>query len=362
MSDDQTITECAGPDRASDDGRSLQRAVAPMQLGCAVDGQLPECMDASERALLLRHFDTLTPENCMKPAVIQPESGRFEFAEPDALVRFADKHSLNVVGHCLVWHQQCPDWLFRNGEGTASREQVLERMRRHIYTVVGRYRGRVCGWDVVNEAVADRDGFLRKTAWLACVGEDFVDYAFRFARHADPSAELYYNDYNIELPEKRERTIELLSRLRSHGIRVDGVGIQGHWILDQVPFEEIERAIVAYHALGLKVMITELDLDVIDRPDCGADVSEHYSYSVEEDLYRNACPPEVLGRQAEQYGELFALFRRHRDKVARISFWGLHDGSSWLNTWPGERTNHPLLFDRRCLGKPAFERVMEVIT
>jgi endo-1,4-beta-xylanase len=338
---------------------TLRRALGGRpKVGCAIDGLLPDELSAEERSLLVRHFEVLTPENCLKPASVQPVEGQFRFVRPDALVAFAASHGLDVVGHCLVWHQQCPAWFFLDGDKPASRERVLQRMRTHIQAVAGRYRGRIRAWDVVNEAVADRGEFLRETPWLERVGEDFIEIAFRYAAEADPDAELYYNDFNIELPPKRDRTLRLLERLRRSGVRLDGVGIQGHWMLDRVPFRELEEAILAYHALGLKVMITELDIDVVERPDCGADVSVHRAYTVADDAYRDGCPPEVTTRQAEQYARLFDLCRRHGDKVARVSFWGLHDGRSWLNHWPGKRTNHPLLFDRQCRPKAAFEQLL----
>ncbi len=332
-----------------------------LKVGCAIDSVKPGQINPAELALLRRHFDVLTPENSMKPALIQPEEGRFEFTKADELLDFAQANNLEVVGHCLVWHQQCPQWFFRDGDAPAGRELLLKRMREHIKAVVSRYRGRVLGWDVVNEAIDDKDGQYKQTPWIELAGEGFIEQAFIAAHEADPSAELYYNDYNIEKTEKREKTLHLLRKLQLANIKLDGVGIQGHWILDQVPYDEIEAAILAYNGLGLKVMFTELDIDVIDRPDCSADVSLHAEYTLEQDLYRDGCPPEVLERQAEQYARLFELLHRHRDKVSRVSFWGLHDGRSWLNEWPGQRTNHPLLFDRDCRPKPAYRRVIQLL-
>lgn len=339
----------------------MRSPVHGVRLGCAIDDVRPGKNSEAEEALLKRHFDVLTPENCMKPALIQPEEGVFDFEAADALVDFAQTHGLDVVGHCLVWHQQCPEWFFQDGDQPAGRDLVLDRMRRHIQAVVSRYRGRVLGWDVVNEAIDDKDSLMRPTSWTKYIGDDFVEHAFQYAQAADPQAELYYNDFNIEQPVKREKTLKMLRKLQATGVRIDGVGIQGHWILDQVPFDDLEAAILNYHALGLKVMVTELDIDVVDRPDCGADVSLHASFTMEQDIYRNGCPDEVLEKQAEQYARLFELFFRHRDKVDRVSFWGLHDGKSWLNEWPGPRTNHPLLFDRACRPKPAYRRVLQML-
>jgi endo-1,4-beta-xylanase len=327
------------------------------RLGAAVGGVLPDSLDPGERQLLARHFDALTPENCMKPGPVHPVRGRPDFVAGDALIRFADAHRMSVVGHCLSWHQQCPDWLLSAG---TTREAGLEQLREHIHTVAGHYRGRLQGWDVVNEAVADNGEFLRDTPALRAIGPDYIVRAFEFAREADPKAELYYNDYNIEQPAKRQRTLRLLEQLLAAGVRVDGVGIQGHYILDQVPFDDVRAALASYRALGLGVMITELDIDVVDRPDCSADIAVQRAYAPGEDLYRDGCPEAIARRQAEQYARLFEIFAEPGHTPSRVTFWGLHDGRSWLNSWPGKRTNHPLLFDRACRPNAGYAAVLDV--
>jgi endo-1,4-beta-xylanase len=338
--------------------RSLRATYAgKLQIGCAVGGTLPHSLSLTEQQLVREHFSVLTPENCMKPGPIHPEPERYDFTASDALVAFAEQNAQSVVGHCLSWHQQCPAWFFEPG---LTRRMALDRLQAHIHTVVGRYRGRIQGWDVVNEAIADAGDFLRETPALAAIGEDYIAKAFEFAREADPAAELYYNDYNIEQPAKRERTLRLLEQLQARGVDLSGVGIQGHWLLDQVPFDDIAVAVESYRALNLKVMITELDIDVVDRPDCGADVSVHRAYAPAEDVYEGGCPEPVLLRQAEQYARLFETLTATAGAVTRVTFWGLHDGKTWLNTWPGKRTNHPLLFDRDCRPKPALEAVLDV--
>jgi endo-1,4-beta-xylanase len=331
------------------------RFAGKFQIGAAVGGSLPAALEPAERALLTRHFNVLTPENCMKPGPIHPEPERYDFAMGDALVRFAEAHGMAVVGHCLSWHQQAPEWFLRAG---MDRGAALSQLAAHIRTVAGHYRGRLQGWDVVNEAVADEGEFLRDTPALRTVGPDYVQRAFELAHEADPTAELYYNDYNIERPGKRERTLRLLGELLESGARVDGVGIQGHWILDQVPFDDIAAAIQSFRSLGLAVMITELDLDVVERPDCSADIAVQRAYAPEEDVFRDGCPAAVSARQAEQYARLFELFSEPASAVTRVTFWGLHDGRSWLNHWPGKRTNHALLFDRACAPKPAFHALL----
>jgi endo-1,4-beta-xylanase len=329
-----------------------------VKIGCAI-GKVPSNPTAPEQSLLLSQFNAVTPENCMKPGPIQPSEGKFQFAEPDALVAFAQEHGMEVTGHCLAWHQQYPQWFFDDGNAPASRELVLARLKTHISTVMHRYRNRIAGWDVVNEAIADHgDGMLRQTPWIQSVGDDFVEQAFRIANQANPQAELYYNDFNIELPAKRAKTLKLLRQLLDAGVRIDGVGIQGHWVLNQVPWADIENAIIDYHRLGLKVMITELDLDIMDRPDCGADVSWQLESTRQFDPYAMTCPPEIISAHADQYARLFELFAAHADKLSRITFWGLHDGVSWLNNWPWKRKNFALLFDRDCQPKTAYHEVV----
>jgi endo-1,4-beta-xylanase len=309
----------------------------------------------AEQVALGANFTAITPENSMKAAAIHPEEGRYDFRDADEMVKLAQRKNLKVNGHTLVWHSQCPDWIFADGRKPAGRELVLKRMREHINAVVTHFRGKVFSWDVVNEAIADDEGYLRESNWLNSLGEEFIEEAFRAAHAADPKAELYYNDYNIELPEKRAKTLRLIRDLKARNVPVNGIGIQGHWMLDNVPFREIEDAIVAFHSEGLKVMITELDIDVVPRRSL-PDVSKREAGM--NDLYANGCPPEVLQRQAEQYSALFAIFKKHADKISRVTFWGLDDGKSWLNSWPVKRTNYPLLWTRDLQPKPALEAIL----
>lgn len=337
------------------DAQSLREAFQPFfKVGAAVP--VTAGLPADETALLTRNFVSVTPENLMKPEALQPREGTFRFKAADAFLDRAKRLGLEVHGHTLVWHAQCPDWFFRDGDAPASRELVLERMRHHITTVAGRYRGRIARWDVVNEAISDGPEFLRPSKWFKATGEDFLVESFKAAHAADAQARLFYNDYHIESGAKRGKTLRMLRLLRERGAPVHGVGIQGHWSLDQVPFDEIERAIIAFHAEGLRVAVTELDIDVVPRRVAGADVSARNVST--EDPYAKGCPNEVLRRQAEQYERLFTLFRKHSDKLDLVTFWGLHDGRSWLNRWPRQRTNHPLLWDRELKPKPALDAVL----
>jgi endo-1,4-beta-xylanase len=325
------------------------------EIGAAVGGELPKDLSPAEVEMIATQFGNITPENCMKPQPVEPEEGRFDFRLPDAFVAFAQAKKLNITGHCLVWHQQCPEWFFVDGSAPASREKVLRRMRNHIETVLNRYRGKIQGWDVVNEAIDDGALYIRESKWKSCVGEDYVAKAFEVAREIDPRVRLYYNDYNIELPEKRAKTVRLLKEMLSAGLKVDAVGIQGHWMLDKIPYAEIEAAIKEFAGLGLDVMITELDVDLVERNFSGANIAAKGTSTF--DPYANGVPQEVLERQAQQYARLFEIFQKG-PRVTRVTFWGPHDGKSWLNTWPSRRTNYPLLFDRQCQPKPAYEAVL----
>jgi len=338
-------------------GDSLARVCSNRFLiGTAIGG--PK-LNESEQQLLLRQFNAVTPENCMKMEHLQRIEGRFDFAQADALVQMAVANGLMVNGHTLVWHAQCPEWFFADGNRPASRELVLKRMRNHIATVAGHFAGKIQSWDVVNEAIADGNGHLRKSKWLATIGEDFIAEAFKAARQADPKAVLCYNDYGIELPPKRDKALQLLRDLKKRGAPVDAIGIQGHWQLDRIPFKELEAAIIAFHAEGVQVMITELDVDVVMRATDSADVGARQSGG--RDPFVNGLPPDIQQRLADQYARLFALFVKHQDKISRVTFWGLHDGRTWLNFWPYRRTSHPLLWDRALQPKPAFAAVIAAV-
>ena len=324
-------------------------------IGSALGGKLPGSYTPRELALITSQFNAATPEWCMKSRPIQPHEGEWHFEDADAFVAFCHEHDSIPFGHTLVWHEDCPDWFFEDGQHPASRELVLQRLRNHIHTLVGRYRGQIKGWDVVNEAISDRpDEYLRKTKWLASIGDDFVEQAFRFAHEADPDMALQYNDYYIESEPKRSKAIRLIKSLQDKKIPIVAVGIQGHWSLEHVPYADLETAINAFQGMGLKVMISELDLDVLPRKAASGQESRA-------EMARPApCPPEVLRRQADQYARLFELFRKHRGEITRVSFWGIDDAHTWLNGWPFARYNHPLLFDREGNPKPAFEAVIDV--
>ncbi|MHB8952188.1 MAG: endo-1,4-beta-xylanase [Pirellulaceae bacterium] len=330
-------------------------------IGVGLNDRIAELPDDWE--LLTTHFGSVTPENCMKPAAVQKAEGEFDFRRSDQFVEFAAKHDLQIVGHCLVWAKddRTPAWFFQDGDKPASGELLLQRMQRHIETVVGRYRGRIASWDVVNEAIDDGERDLRPSGWVTACGDDFLLKAFEFAHAADPDALLIYNDYNNELSGKREKVFRLMRSLKERGAPVHAVGLQGHYELDRVPLPELEATLIAARECGLKVVVSELDIDVVLRSRWWADGGKYRDELAQHDPYRDGCPPEILQRQADQYAQLFRLFAKHADVIERVSFWNLHDGQSWLNSFPWKRVNHPLLFDRQRQSKPAFEAVIEAL-
>jgi endo-1,4-beta-xylanase len=315
-------------------------------------------------ALVPRHFDSLTTENELKWERVHPEPGRYDFGPSDQALAFAEKHRLAVIGHTLVWHQQTPGWVFEGEGGRAlDRDTALARLREHIHAVAGRYKGRIKGWDVVNEAVND-DGSMRRTAWLEAIGEDYIARAFQYAHEADPEAELYYNDYNVWKPAKRATILRLVTELRRQGLRVDGVGAQGHWMLAEPSLADIEALIRDVAAAGFKLMITELDVDPLPRDPAmyGADLDQKVRMSAATNIYADGFPPAQQQQLADRYGSIFRLFVAHRAEISRVTFWGLTDADTWLNNFPvPERVNHPLLWDRDGQPKPALAAVMEAL-
>ena len=245
-------------------------------IGTAVNAPQILGIDKEAKPFIIKHFNAITAENAMKWEWINPSPEKYDFAMADTIVSFALANRMFITGHTLVWHSQTPDWVFRDSLGNPlTREALLERMKDHIFTVMGHYKGRVQSWDVVNEAIGD-DGQIRRSKWYEIIGEDYIEKAFEYAHEADPEAELYYNDYNNEEPLKRAGVVNIVRNLRKKSLRVDGVGIQGHWHLDSPDFEIVDESISEYASLGVKVMITEMEINVVPTPSWlyGADISK----------------------------------------------------------------------------------------
>jgi endo-1,4-beta-xylanase len=333
-------------------------------LGAAVNGRQSSGQDPQATEIVTRHFDSVTPENLLKWEAVHPAPETFAFEPADRFVDYARQHGLVAIGHTLVWHQQTPKWVFESAPGVPStREQLLERMKDHITRVVGRYKGRIHGWDVVNEAL-EEDGSLRKTPWLQIAGEEFIAKAFEYAHEADPAAELYYNEYNLWKPEKRAGAIRLVKALQAKGLRVDGLGEQAHWHIEVPSSAEIDATFGDIAKAGLATYVTELDVDVLPRdPDMwGADLSKKAKIKAATNLYPDGLPPEQQQKLAARYGEIFGLVMKHRASVRRVTFWGVTDKTTWLHNFPiPGRTNYPLLFDREGKPKPALDAVVRAL-
>jgi endo-1,4-beta-xylanase len=340
-------------------------------MGVAVNDAIVSGADKKSQQIVTTDFGSITLENSMKAALINPQPGVFNFGPADAFVTFGEAHKMFIVGHTLVWHNQVPSWFFTNAEGKPNtKEQQIEVLRNYIKTVAGRYAGRVHAWDVVNEVI-DNDGSYRPTLWVNAFGngDTLVKYAFKFASEFAPGTELYYNDFNEWRPTKRDGIVRMVKMLQKEGIRIDGVGMQGHWGLNYPKTKYIEDAIDSYAACGIKVMITELDVDVLPLTKEGQIIGQGMTdrqFQLEEfkeffDPYQAGLPESVQQLLTKRYEELFKIFYSKKDKIKRVTCWGVHDGMSWKNDYPiPRRTNYPLLWDRNRQPKPALDAVLQV--
>lgn len=332
-------------------------------IGVAVNQRQFTEDDARGAALIKTHFNSITPENVLKWESVHPHPNEFNFQPGDHYVEFGEKNGMTIIGHTLVWHSQTPRWVFQDAEGKdLDRDALLARMRDHIHTVVGRYKGRIKGWDVVNEAL-NEDGTLRLSPWMKIIGEDYIAKAFEYAHEADPAAELYYNDYSLENPAKRNGCIALVKKLQAQGVKLTAIGTQQHLNLEWPAIKLVDDTLTELGQLGVKVHITELDVDVLPRPsrDTSAEVSRSVAANPALNPYTNGLPDSVQERLAHRYVELFAAYRRHPGVVGRVTFWGVTDADSWLNDWPIRgRTSYPLLFGHSGIPKLAFDRVINM--
>lgn len=310
-----------------------------------------------------RHFNSIVAENCMKSMFMQPREGEFYFEDADRFVEYGEKNNMHIVGHTLIWHSQAPKWFFTDNAGNnVSRDVLIERMRKHIHTVVSRYKGRIHGWDVVNEAILD-NGEYRESKFYEIIGEDFIPLAFQFAREADPDAELYYNDYSTAIPSKRDGIVRMTKKLLDAGIKIDGLGMQEHHGLVHPSLGEVEQTINDFASLGVKVMVTEMDISVLPhaRSHVGAELTDTTAYNQTLDPYREGLSEERMEELGKRYVDFFQLYLKHQDKISRVTLWGVGDADSWKNDWPIEgRTDYPLLFDRAYQPKPFFADLIDL--
>jgi len=360
------------PEQENDSNLTLKESFKnEFLIGMAINEEISSGKDSVSQNIILKQFNSITPENVMKAERINPKPGVYNFKPADDFVAFGKKHKMFIIGHTLIWHNQTPAWFFQDKNGNPNtKEAQMERMRSHIETIAGRYAGKVQAWDVVNEVLGE-DGAYRPTTWVNSIGngDTLVKNAFKFASIYAPNTELYYNDFNVWRPAKRDGIMRMVRMLKKEGVRIDGVGIQGHWGLNYPKKEYIEAAIDSIASLGVKVMITELDIDVLPLTKEGQIIGTgllHPQYELEEfkaflDPYQKGLPEDIQQQLANRYAELFEIFYKKRDKIDRVTFWGLHDGMSWKNDYPiANRTNYPLLYDRNKKPKMALKAILNI--
>lgn len=330
-------------------------------IGVAVNVPQVNGVNPVESEAIGREFSTIVAENCMKPQPIHPRENEYNWTDADKFVAFAEKNKQVATGHCLIWHSQVPNWFFVNDSNKQVAPEVLkERMRQHIYAVVGRYKGRIKGWDVVNEAFED-NGTYRNSKFYRILGKDFIKYAFQFAHEADPNAELYYNDYNLETPAKCDAVVQLVKELKAAGCRIDAVGSQSHMHMEDPTLAATETTIKKLKDVGVKVLITEWDISILPSPYSGADISANFKYTPEKDPYREGVPADVQKQWDKRVLDMFGLFLKYSDVVDRVTVWGLNDKGTWLNDFPIRgRKDYPVLFDRNNQRKPVVDEMIKM--
>lgn len=319
-------------------------------IGVAVS---PRALKTDEADLILQHFNSLTPENAMKMGPIHPKENEYYWKDADSIIAFAQRHKLKVRGHTLLWHNQTPDWLFVDMGQRVNKEVLLKRLKDHITTVATRYKGKIYAWDVVNEAISDmRDEYLRNSLYQQIIGEEYIAKAFQWAHEADPDALLFYNDYNEISPVKREKIYRLVKSLKEAGVPIHGVGLQGHWAVNEPSRGQLDSTIKRFADLGLKVQITELDISVYPK--------EHDARERRLEDANTALTKEREQQQLEVYKMSFDLFRKYRHVISGVTFWNISDRHSWLDNFPVKgRKDYPLLFDSNLRPKRAYWEVVK---
>ncbi len=323
-------------------------------IGAAVGQKQLQGLDS---ALLTHHFSSLTAENDMKVSRTIKSMQEFSFTAGEHLVDFAERHGMQMRGHTLVWYHQTPGWFYRDSLGHyLSKEQLLQRMRWYIHQVLDHYRGRVYAWDVVNEAIADGSAmFYRQNIdWYRVCGPEYIKKAFVYAHEADPTIKLFYNDYDLINPVKRDKVYKMVKKMIDEGIPIHGIGMQGHWTLEDVNEQNLSAAIDLFASLGVEVQITELDISVYP----------YYHNMDRSTLPKEVKPytPELAKQLADKYEEVFKVLRKKSEKITGVTFWGVTDKKTWLSNYVVKgRTDYPLLFDSLYQPKEAFWKVVEFV-
>ena len=329
-------------------------------MGVALNSEQAAGRDTSAVRIVQRHFNSIVAENCMKSEVIHPEEDRYDFTLADEFVKFGEENGMFIIGHCLIWHSQLSPWFCVDADGkNVSPEVLKQRMKDHIHTIVGRYKGRIKGWDVVNEAI-ENDGSYRRSKFYEILGEEYIPLAFQFAHEADPDAELYYNDYGMHERGRRDSVARMVRSLKEKGLRVDAIGMQGHMGLDYPSIGDYETSILAFAATGAKIMITEWDMSALPTLNRGANIADKVAFEKALNPYPEALPDSISQLWNARMKSFMELFMKHSDVITRVTAWGVSDGDSWKNDWPmAGRREYPLLFDRSYQPKPFLKEILE---
>ena len=299
-----------------------------------------------QQALIAREFNSVTAENDMKPQPTEPRQGQFDFTRADRIANFCRQHGIKMRGHCLMWHSQIGEWIYKDEQGNLlPKEEFFKRMREHIHTVVSRYKDVVYAWDVVNEAMTDDRNATdpyRQSQLYQIAGDEFIAQAFRFAREADPNVLLFYNDYNETDPVKSKRIFEMVKKMKANGVPIDGIGMQGHYNIYGPKEDEIDAAITLYKQVVKHIHMTELDVRANEEMGGALQFSQE-GMAVSDSLKQHL---------ADQYARIFRVLRKHKDVIDNVTFWNLSDRDSWL----GAR-NYPLPFDSEYQPKMAYDYI-----
>ncbi|WPP48782.1 endo-1,4-beta-xylanase [Catalinimonas niigatensis] len=320
-------------------------------IGVAVS---PRALKTDEAELIKREFNSITAENAMKMGPIHPKENEYFWADADSIVAFAERNNMKMRGHTLCWHNQTPDWMFVDAQGdTVSKEVLLRRLKDHITSVASRYKGKIYAWDVVNEVISDQaDEFYRQSAWYKICGEDYIAEAFRYAHEADPQALLFYNDYNEIDSLKRSKILKMVTDLKTEGVPIHGIGLQGHWAINEPSQEQLEQTLSDFAETGLELQITELDISVYPK--------EHSARERRPEDENDEFTAEKEQKQREVYDMCFTLFRKHQEDISSVTFWNISDRGSWLDNFPVRgRKDYPLLFDQNLEPKEVYQDVVD---
>ena len=317
--------------------------------------------DPAQMEIIKKQFNSVTAENAWKPGEIHPKEGIWNFGLADSIANFCRENGIKMRGHCLCWHSQFADWMFTDKKGKPVKKEVFyERLRDHIHTVVNRYKDVVYAWDVVNEAIADDNMMFRsfrpgskpspyrQSRHFELCGDEFIAKAFEFAREADPTGVLIYNDYSTVDPGKRERIYEMVKKMKEAGVPIDGIGMQGHYNIYFPDEEALDKAITRFSEIVNTIHITELDLRT--NMESGGQLM----------FSRGEAKPQagyIATLQEDQYNRIFKIFRKHKDVIKNVTFWNLSDKDSWLGV-----NNHPLPFDENFKAKRSLQVIREFDT